>query len=150
MLLKKLSFIVFFLLLFASPAIAGTVSYQYDQLGRLTRAEYSDGSVIEYTYDAVGNRLSMKVTPGLDSDDDGLSDALEDTYCTLTLDADTDDDGILDGTEDLNHDGVVDSGETDPCNPDTDNDGVQDGTESGYTLGDIGPDTDTNVFQPWD
>ena len=60
--LKKLPFIVFISLLFVSSAIAGTVSYQYDQLGRLTRADYSDGSVIEYTYDAVGNRLSMKVT----------------------------------------------------------------------------------------
>jgi len=53
-----------------------------------------------------------------------------------------------DGVEDANHNGVVDYGETDPCDIDTDGDGIQDGTELGYTLADIGPDTDTDVFQP--
>jgi hypothetical protein len=38
--------------------------------------------------------------------------------------------------------------ETDPCERETDEDGIQDGTELGYTLSDIGSDTDTNVFQP--
>ena len=83
-----------------------------------------------------------------DKDGEGLSDALENTTCTDPNDADTDDDGIPDGVEDANHNGVVDSGETDPCNIDTDGDGIQDGTELGYTLADIGPDTDTNIFQP--
>ncbi|MBT8363149.1 MAG: hypothetical protein KJP23_00490 [Deltaproteobacteria bacterium] len=146
--LKKISFILFILLLFVSSSIAGTVYYRYDQLGRLTRAKYSDGSVIEYIYDAVGNRLSMKVTAGVDSDGDGLPDSLEDSYCTLTLDADSDDDGILDGAEDANHNGALDSGETDPCDLDTDGDGIQDGTELGYTLGHVGSDTDKGVFQP--
>jgi hypothetical protein len=63
-------------------------------------------------------------------------------------DSDSDDDGIPDDMEDSNNNGVVDPGETDPFNPDTDGDGVQDGTESGYTLNDIGPDTDLNIFQP--
>ncbi len=70
-----------------------------------------------------------------DSDGDGLPDILEDKYCTYTGDADTDDDGIIDGDEDKNHNGVVDAGETDPCDSDTDNDGIQDGTESGITTG---------------
>lgn len=83
-----------------------------------------------------------------DTDGDGLSDALEGTTCTDPNDADTDNDGILDGWEDVNHNGVVDAGETDPCNIDTDNDGIQDGTEPGYTLENIGPDTDTLIFQP--
>jgi YD repeat-containing protein len=34
----------------------GTVRYQFDQLGRLTQARYTDGAVIAYAYDAVGNR----------------------------------------------------------------------------------------------
>ena len=34
------------------------------------------------------------------------------------------------------------------CNIDTDGDGIQDGTEQGYTLADIGPDTNQAVFQP--
>jgi len=146
--INKSLLVAFGLVLLYSVSIAGTANYQYDQLGRLTRAQYSDGSALEYTYDAVGNRLSMKVTPGVDSDGDGLPDGLEDSYCTLTLDADTDDDGILDGVEDANHNGLMDSGETDPCDLDTDGDGIQDGTELGYTLGHVGSDTDKGVFQP--
>jgi hypothetical protein len=53
-----------------------------------------------------------------------------------------------DGVKDANHNGVVDPGETDPRLLDTDGDGIQDGTELGYTLADIGSDTDTDVFQP--
>lgn len=50
--------------------------------------------------------------------------------------------------EDLNHNGIVDLGETNPCNIDTDGDGIQDGTELGYTFADIGSDTNTGIFQP--
>jgi hypothetical protein len=70
------------------------------------------------------------------------------TICTNPNDADTDDDGIADGNEDADHNGIIDPGETDPCNNDTDGDGIQDGTERGVTLADIGPDTDTDIFQP--
>ena len=90
--------------------------------------------------------FSGKTTP--DWDGDGLSNAVEQGRCTDFDDADTDDDGIPDGLEDANHNGVLDTGETDPCNPDTDGDGIQDGTELGYTLDDIGSDTDTHLFQP--
>ena len=41
-----------------------------------------------------------------------------------------DDDGIPDGVEDVNHNGVLDSSETNPCDPDSDGDGLQDGMES--------------------
>lgn len=108
--------------------------------------------------------MTFNIDSPPDSDNDGLSDFLEtrDNSCTHFLDADTDDDAIADGEEDLNHDGVVDSNETDPCNPDTDDDGVLDGTEtrktalvedpdgSGPAVGtDIGlfvPDSDPNTF----
>lgn len=83
-----------------------------------------------------------------DSDDDGIPDSIENMTCTDPFDADTDDDGITDGVEDINHNGGVDPEETDPCNLDTDGDGIQDGTELGYTLSDIGPDTDTSIFEP--
>jgi hypothetical protein len=84
-----------------------------------------------------------------DFDGDGISDAAENTStCLDAKDADTDDDGIADGDEDTNKNGVKDSGETNPCRLDTDNDGIQDGTELGFTLNDIGPDTDTSIFQP--
>jgi hypothetical protein len=91
---------------------------------------------------------NLNVTAINDWDCDGLPDSLENTTCTDPFDADTDDDGISDGVEDANHNGVVDYGETDPCDIDTDDDGIQDGTELGYTLDDIGPDTDTDIFQP--
>jgi hypothetical protein len=93
-----------------------------------------------------GDPADAFIYPLIDSDSDGLTDDIENTYCTLPDDADTDDDGILDGVEDANQNGVVDIGETDPCNLDTDGDGIQDGTELGYTLVDIGTDTDMAVF----
>lgn len=83
-----------------------------------------------------------------DADGDDLVDDLEIAIGTDVNDKDTDDDGIMDGDEDVNGNGVLDDGETDPNDIDTDNDGIQDGTELGYTLDDIGTDTDTNVFQP--
>jgi photosystem II stability/assembly factor-like uncharacterized protein len=84
----------------------------------------------------------------IDTDSDGLPDDLENTTCTNIDNQDTDNDGILDGLEDANHNGIVESTETDPCDVDSDKDGVQDGMELGYTLGDISPDTDTEIFQP--
>lgn len=44
------------LLLAAAPSIAGTTTCKYDALGRVIEVDYSDGSVITYTYDAAGNR----------------------------------------------------------------------------------------------
>jgi hypothetical protein len=84
----------------------------------------------------------------IDTDNDGLFDNVENEFCTNAGDADTDDDGIPDGDEDADHDGKLDSGETDPCKVDTDGDGILDGTEIGLSLADIGTDTDTNVFLP--
>ena len=77
--------------------------------------------------------VSVNLT--LDSDGDGLDTSLEAVLGTNALDADSDDDGLADGQEDANHNGVVDSSETDPRNTDSDGDGVQDGTELGLTAG---------------
>lgn len=50
------------LLCLLSPlAWAETVTYTYDNLHRLIKVEYDDGTVIEYAYDAVGNRISLVV-----------------------------------------------------------------------------------------
>lgn len=67
--------------------------------------------------------------PVQDSDQDKLSDAIENVGCTDPNDADTDDDGITDGMEDSNHNSIVDSGETNPCDADTDDDNMPDGWE---------------------
>ena len=66
---------------------------------------------------------------GVDSDNDGLSDSIENATGTNPYSADTDGDGIPDGIEDANHNGHCDSGESDPRLSDTDNDGVLDGDE---------------------
>lgn len=135
------------ILLVALSSSAIAVTCQYDKLRRLSRTEYPDGTIIEYTYDSSGNRISKTVNL-LDSDGDGLSDNLENLGCTDSNDADTDNDGLMDGVEDADHNGVAEYGETDPCNIDSDNDSLQDGTELGLTLADIGDDTDTSIFQP--
>ena len=48
----------------ATPAQAGTATYTYDALGRVTKVSYSNGTVITYTYDAAGNRIQA-VTRGV-------------------------------------------------------------------------------------
>lgn len=44
------------------PAMAQTVTYEYDNLQRVSSATYSDGTVIQYQYDAAGNRTVYAVT----------------------------------------------------------------------------------------
>lgn len=39
-----------------------TVSYTYDNLNRVTKVVYGNGATVNYTYDALGNRLTKKVT----------------------------------------------------------------------------------------
>jgi YD repeat-containing protein len=51
----------------ALPCLGDTVTYEYDDLYRLIKAIYSDGTVIEYTYDEAGNRLSVTVTPATEN-----------------------------------------------------------------------------------
>lgn len=132
---KEISFVIVivFWLFIALTAFAGTVQYTYDSLNRLTETEHDDGTVIEYTYDADGNRLTKVVTIP-DSDGDGLPDALENTTCTDPNDPDTDKDGLPDGLEDTNHNGIVDLGETNPCDADTDDDGLLDGNAGSEDL----------------
>jgi YD repeat-containing protein len=48
----------------AAGAHAGTTTYKYDALGRVTEVVYPDGSKITYTYDAAGNRTQVVRTAG--------------------------------------------------------------------------------------
>lgn len=57
--------IIFLLLAFLLPLQVNAqteVSYTYDNLNRLTKVVYSNGTTITYTYDALGNRLTKTVT----------------------------------------------------------------------------------------
>ncbi len=69
-----------------------------------------------------------------DSDLDGIRDWIEavKVSCLDALVDDSDSDGLIDGTslgEDKNGNGVVDAGESSPCDTDSDDDGVDDGDE---------------------
>jgi YD repeat-containing protein len=44
-----------------NTSYADTTNYFYDELNRLIRVEYGDGSVVEYTYDKTGNRIEKKI-----------------------------------------------------------------------------------------
>jgi len=55
---------IFLSLFFSISAFSETVQYTYDNLDRITKAEYSDGTVVEYTYDAAGNRMNEEVKLG--------------------------------------------------------------------------------------
>lgn len=46
----------------SSAAIAGTISYSYDRLGRLSEVAYPGGAIVRFNYDANGNRTSYVVT----------------------------------------------------------------------------------------
>jgi len=55
----------------AATVFAATETNVYDDLGRLIRVEYDDGTVLEYTYDEVGNRLSRNYVTTLNINYDG-------------------------------------------------------------------------------
>lgn len=49
----------------APTACADTVHYTYDALGRLVQVQYGDGAIVQYSYDAAGNRTQVtQTTPG--------------------------------------------------------------------------------------
>jgi len=61
-LLKWLVWAVLFCILLGAPALAGTAQYTYDSLNRLVQVQYDNGAIIQYSYDAAGNRLVQQVT----------------------------------------------------------------------------------------
>ena len=50
------------ILAISSSGHAEQVSHSYDDLNRLIKSDYGNGNVIDYSYDAAGNRTSQKVT----------------------------------------------------------------------------------------
>ena len=91
----------------------------------------------------VALRGSSAGNPGttIDTDGDGLPDAVELSLGTDPNDADSDDDGLSDA-----HDGTADSdgdGAIDALDGDSDNDGLLDSIEAGFTEETVGKATDT-------
>ena len=54
--------IIVILLISYSNEVRASVTYTYDQLGRVTTALYDNGLCIAYAYDANGNRTSQTNT----------------------------------------------------------------------------------------
>jgi len=75
--------------LWVTRSHAATVSYSYDALSRLTQVAYDSGTVINYVYDAAGNRLLSEIAIGTgitrgDVDGNG-SVTLEDVILVLQI-----------------------------------------------------------------
>ncbi len=104
------------LLAFSGGLCAGTVSYEYDALHRLTQVSYPDGTGIAYSYDPAGNRTQKIVTAfsETDIDGDGVPDAMDN--CPAVPNA---------SQEDLDGDGLGDA-----CDPDIDGDGTENAADA--------------------
>jgi PKD repeat protein len=63
--MKVTTYISLFLLLALSASLTAqntqSYNYTYDQLNRLTKVQYGNGTIIDYSYDEVGNRLAKVV-----------------------------------------------------------------------------------------
>ncbi len=55
-------------------AYAIDVRYSYDSLNRVIKTDYSNGIMVEYTYDAAVNRLLKETAQSAESDGDGYFD----------------------------------------------------------------------------
>jgi YD repeat-containing protein len=53
---------ILILFLLVTPVLAETIQYTYDSMNRLAMVQYGDGTTVAYTYDKMGNRLTMEVT----------------------------------------------------------------------------------------
>lgn len=75
-----------------------------------------------------------------DTDSDDINDGVEvRSGCMSPVNPDSDNDGLRDGDEDLNHNGITDGGETNPCLADTEHDEMPDGYESRNQLNPLDP-----------
>jgi YD repeat-containing protein len=52
-----------FMLISVITLSAETINYTYDDMSRLIKVEHDDGTVIEYVYDNMGNRMQKGTYP---------------------------------------------------------------------------------------
>lgn len=61
--MMSLAALVFTAFAVALPTLAAdSATYTYDALGRLTQVTYANGTTVQYSYDAAGNRTAKVVT----------------------------------------------------------------------------------------
>ena len=60
--LRRLGLIVGVTLAFLNGQAALATTYEYDELGRVIKVTHDDGSVVQYQYDAAGNRTVVSAT----------------------------------------------------------------------------------------
>lgn len=65
--MKKLSLIIFTIIDFLIVNAQTSISYEYDNLNRLTKVTYPKGIVVKYTYDVMGNRTQKQVLAAIDN-----------------------------------------------------------------------------------
>ena len=103
---------VLLFLLISVPAFSASVQYTYDDLNRVARVEYNNGTAVEYTYGDAGSRLCKKVAIvnicegdfDKDQDVDGSDLAVfaadfGRTDCTGDCEGDFDSDNDVDGSD---------------------------------------------------
>lgn len=61
-----------------------SVTFEHSANGRLTKATYDDGTVVNYAYDANGNRTAAIVTPPLDATSPSVPGSLTATAVSQT------------------------------------------------------------------
>lgn len=61
--LRLLCFLPFLTFIVVASAANASATYTYDNQHRLISVVYEDGTSVQYTYDATGNRLTSSSTP---------------------------------------------------------------------------------------
>ena len=100
--MKKIYIIAILCLMALCGYSQSTNYYEYDNLNRLVKVTYANGAVVQYTYDAVGNRTKKQVAgvsiqytvtatanPSAGGSVSGVGTYDEGTSCTLTATANT-------------------------------------------------------------
>lgn len=113
---KSLLFLpTIFCLMVITIGHAGTTSYQYDDLYRLKQVQRADGTVITYSYDELGNRLSKVVAPSTNNPLASFSASSVIGSIPLQISFSDQSSGILSTWAwDFDNDGTVDSYEQNP------------------------------------
>ena len=88
-------------------AVSQSTTYQYDQLDRLIKEEYSNGTFVSYTYDDIGNRSSVIVEAVTQFEIEDLNQDGKVDETDLEMMVEYIFDGTVNAQTDINRDGKV-------------------------------------------